>query len=549
MASFYLRMNNFLEKGYRPEANLPERLKGQVRVNAPMLPEWMGDTIFVDPLQLALPFKQWAYAVDQYTGNENKDIGRANRVLEELLNDQEITQEQYARALETQTGPEWDRAVSLARLDDTEGRTSMFDFMSMMTAPHAPIAWAHNALKGTPEEIGPALPLTRTVKGVTAMLGIGEPGGVDIEGNIREHFGLPRFDAWDDYRANRMLSNMVATGEITSLQARQAMISKEGEIYLEARDRAGKEFGVGALGSAIGIPLKAYPPGEEHLRKLKDDYEAAWVSYKEGDDTAINDFHRENPGYEARQLALEFDPERQLRQFLEDEIWDRWHDMPTQHKIEMADGLGDLFETAFLDKETRAIDQIPSDTMGAWLQIMGGESPIMAEWDQDLHPIELTPPAVAQRLQGFYLTRTENFRYNRNVAPLWDTYFSLEKDARKDFFRQNPILEQYIDWRNDFMARNPDLAPYIEDDPEKLPQYPSEEALQEAQQAQPNLTEFEWQNVLGLPAYNLVLDVFDGEELPQIARDRLDDAAQQLGMNGWLEVVNQMEASLAQPQQ
>lgn len=532
MTSLYLRLQDFLDKGYRPEQGLPNRLRGQFRVNAPFLPDFLGDTVFVDPLQLLLPFKQWEYAVDALTQDENRDVGRARRVLEELASDGEITEEQYAQALESEEGPAWERAIMLARLDDTEGRTSAFDFMSMLTAPHAPIAWAHQFLKGTPEEIRTFLPLTRTVKGVTALLGIGPAGGVNIEGNIREHLGLPRVDQYDDYRTNRMLSNMVGDGEITAQQAGLAMTSQQGEHYEEAKRRAGIEYGIGALGSTLGIPLKAYPPGEEHLRKLKDDYEAAWVEYEAGNDTALNDFYRDHPDYESRQLALEFEPEEQLRRFLIDEVWNKWHDLPVQHKRDVADGLGGVFQTAFLDRDTRSTDNISSDMLQVWLQIMGGETPGKAEWDQDLHPLELTPPVIAQRLDAFYLTRSQNFRYNDNVAPLWDDYFKLDKAARKKYFRDNPILKQYLDWRNDFMIRNPDLAPYIEDDPEDLPVYESLEELQEAQQAQPNFTWLEWQNVLTIPMWRLARDHLRyGDTLTSDEEEELQDVAEGLGID------------------
>jgi hypothetical protein len=531
MTSLYLRTQDFLDKGFRPEMGLPQRLQGQIRINAPMLPDFLGDEVFVDPLSLALPFKQWEYALDSVTQDEQRDVGRARRVLEELLQDGEISDQQYALALENESGPAWERAIALARLDDTEGRTSMFDFMSMLTAPHAPIAWAHQILKGKPEEIRTFLPLTRTVKGVTALLGVGPAGGVNIEGNIREFFGLPRVDQFDDYRTNRMLSNMVADLEITAEQANLAMVSKQGEHYEEAKRRAGIEYGIGAVGSTLGMPMKAYPPGEEHLRKLKDDYEAAWDLYNSGDDTAITDFNREHPDYESRRLALEFEPEEQLRRFLIDNVWDKWNNLTVQHKRDVADGLGEVFQTAFLNKDTRSIDNISSDMLQAWLQIMGGETPGKAEWDQGLHPIELTDPAVAKRLDAFYLTRSQNFRYNDNVAPLWNDYFKLDKTARKKYFREHPILQQYIDWRNNFMFRNPDLAPYIEDDPDKLPVYESFEELQEAQQAQPDFTWMEWQNILTLPMWRLTRDMMRyGDTLGDSEIEELIEISESMGI-------------------
>ena len=109
--------------------------------------------------------------------------------------------------------------------------------------------------------------------------------------------------------------------------------------------------------------------------------------------------------------------------------------------------------------------------------------------------------------------------------PLWDEYFKLDEGAaRRKYWRDNPILSQYVGWRNDFMYRNPDLVPYIEDDPDKFPTYPSLEELQQMQAAQPNFTQEEWQSLLGLELFRLVLD---GDELPPVAERRLD----QLGID------------------
>lgn len=534
MLANFLRLQKFYQTGMRPEAAFPERLRGRIRIKLPfLLPDYLGDTVFIDPFASALPFKQWEYGLSQYRNQQAGDERRVLRVLDELKSDGTITEAQHAEALMTKQGSTWEQATYLARQDNTEGRRDAFDFASMMSAPHAPIMWAYNAARGTPEQIGPFLPLTRTIRGVTAALGIGPNGGVNVESGIRKALGLPAFDQWDDYRTNRMLANMAADGVITGQEAREAMVSRTGLAYEEALKRAGKEYAVGAIGSFLAIPTGSYPPGEEHLRQLNDDYTRAWEQYNAGDDTALSTFNRLHPDYEARQLALEMSPEEQLRQFLADEIWSRWNELPTLHKKNVADGLGVLFQTAFLDKETRSVDNIPESTLTAWLQIMGGNTPGKAEWNADLHPIELAPPAVARALEAFYVTRRNNFRYEDQVAPLWDTYFAIEKGAaRKAFMREHAILGQYMQWRNDFMVRNPTLAPYIEDDPAKQPQYPSAAAVEEARAAEPQFSWIEWGGVIGLPASRLVADAVSagGNYGPELQAE-LEFYGTQLGLS------------------
>lgn len=530
MLTTFLRMKKFAETAFRPEGGLPSRLKGSFRINVPFLPEWMGKDLFVDPMRTALPFDQFVYPWQEFLNQENRDQGVAQRVLREMLNDGRITQQEFDNAMATQSGPAWDKAVVAARQDDTEGRLNGFDLATLLTSPHAPLMWAYNVARGTPEEIQPFLPLTRSIKGVTALLGISpNTGGLNPEGMIRKALGLPAFDQWDDYRVDRMLSNLAATGEISVDVALRAMIERGktqdaavAEAFRLATERAGKEYGVGALGSLIGIPAKAYPVGEENLRQLKDDYQAAWARYEEGDLEAVNRFYDQHPEYETR-LALFKSPEERLRSFLVDEIWNTYNDMPTLHRKELNNHLGDLWSDAFLNKETRSYESIPMEALQVWLKIMGGDPPGMVHYNEDATPLEFSPPEVAHAMQTFYNMRDNVFRYSEQVWPLWSEYFSLEKgDARRAYWNNHPILGQYMNWRNDFMMRNPSLAPYIEDDPDKRPQYPSEAALLQALTGQPNFTPQEWRQVLGLSAYNLLEDALRGEPLPQVVIDSLE---------------------------
>lgn len=554
MLTNFLRIKKFLNTAYRPETGFPSRLKGSIRVNNPFMPEWMGDDVFIDPMRTALPFDQFAYPFEEYASQHKRDEGQAERVLEELFNENKITQDEYQRALSQRSGPVWERALTLARQDDTEGRLNGFDVVSLLLAPHAPIQWAYNVAREQPENIQPFLPLTRSIKGVTALLGISpSTGGVNPEGALRKALGLPAFDRWDDYRVDRMLSNMAGTGEYSVNEVMTAMINREGPVYREAVRRAGIEFGWGAMGSITGIPTKAYPVGEENLRELRDDYEQAWTTYENGDPNAVSRFYEEHPEYETR-LALWREPEERLRSFLVDNIWDTWHDMPQLHQDEVKNHLGDLFQRAFLDRDTRAYDAIPLDEMQYWLKVMGGDPPGQVTFGEGRTPLELTDPDTAYRLQAFYDTRSQMFRYSDVVWELQSDYFKLDEgSARRTFLREHPVLEQYWNWRRDFMVRNPDLAPYIEDNPEKLPTYPSEQVLDLARAAQPNLTYDEWQQVMwnngGVSLLNLVGDYLRlGEPMPTAAQKKLDNIGEQMGLSGQ-EVLDRIELSSGLTQQ
>ena len=534
MLMIYLRMQRFLNTAYRPEQNLPARLRGQIRIPMPFLPNWMGDSIFVDPMRFALPLDQFTYPFEQYQQQQQRDDGATTRVLEQLLNDGQIDQAEYQEALQTRQGTTWDRAQALARQDDDEERLSAFDFMSLFSSPHVPLQWAYNAARGTPERIGTLLPLTRSIRGVTSALGIGPAGGVNIEGNIRRELGLPEFDRWDDYRIDRMLSNMVATGEITLQQEREAMISREGEVFDLAEHRAVQEIsgGPGLLGiarSVFGIPIRAYPPGEEHLRELRDEYAQAWQEYDGGDMQAVNRFFESHPEYEARvDLGYWNKPEERIRRFAVDEIWDTWNSLPQLHQNEVSEQLGPLFQNAFLDRNTRSYESIPNEMLVAWTRVMRGDPPgtLSTGPGWQIPPLDLAPRDVAYRANAFYQSRDAYFPQWRDLQS--DYYLLDEGSARREYLRAHPPYAQYRAWRTDWFMRNPDVVPYLTDRPEDYT-YPSEQALREAQAGQPSLQPAEWYQVLGPNIWSLLDDNQNGEALPEVARRRLQEIADQYG--------------------
>lgn len=531
MLSSYLRIKQFLETAYRPEGNLPSRLRGSLRIHLPFLPDWMGDDVFVDPMRALLPFDRFAYPFEEMANQQASDAQMVQRKLDELVEKGLATPAEAQAALASKSGPLWDRAEGLARLDDGDDRKNAFDIMTMFAQPHAPLMAAYNLARGKPEEISSMVPLTRTIGGIAGAMGIDPAGPYNPEAALRRSVGLPAFDKWDDYRVDRMLSNMAGDGDITAETAILAMTergkSQDPETliaYQEAYKRAAREWGLGAMGSVIGIPPRFYPTGEEKQRQLTDKYEAAWKAYEDGDPRAIQGFYENHPEYEAR-LALFRPPEERLRRFLIDGLWDKWNDMPKLWQDEAKEQLGEEFQLWFLNKETRGYDAIPLESLQLWVKMLGGKTPGTLE--TKLH-IALAPAETAHRAQIFYDTRNQRF-------PQWyalqSEYYRLDEgSARRAFRNANPQLSDYFAWRRDWLLRNPDAAPYLTDEP---PTYGSAAEYEQAVANQPNLTREEWQSVLGYSMFALVEDHLSGEPLPNNVRSVLDEAAKRIGLSGW----------------
>jgi hypothetical protein len=220
--------------------------------------------------------------------------------------------------------------------------------------------------------------------------------------------------------------------------------------------------------------------------------------------------------------------------------------LPNLHKAELRETLGEDFQNIFLGGDKDTYSQVPIEVLQMWSRAMKGEP--VGTLSGNAIQVEYSNPDVAQRLQVFYDTRRQYF--GDEIWDIQSDYFKIQKgDARKAYLENHPELKAYWDYRKDYMYRNPDLAPYIEEDPDKWPQYPSEQALRDIQQQEPFFTPGEWNRILGRPAYNLTLDFIEGESMPDVAQDRLDELALQLGLSGWEDIAERLEFSLDTVQQ
>ncbi|MFA6315673.1 MAG: hypothetical protein WC648_04900, partial [Candidatus Paceibacterota bacterium] len=173
------------------DPTFPARLRGMIRVSLPGAPDWMGDQ-FIDPLGRAMPFNQMMYPFQ---------------------------------------AQQWEQ----------EGEQGIGGMAQLMGSPSPLITTPINLMTGKGKEVSTLLPLTRQVKGLTAMAREKFPelegkipaGGLNIEtmgpgGGVRGLMRkidptVPDVDQWDEYRINRMLSDMTSNGEITPEQAKRAM--------------------------------------------------------------------------------------------------------------------------------------------------------------------------------------------------------------------------------------------------------------------------------------------------------------------------------------
>ena len=304
------------------------------------------------------------------------------------------------------------------------------------------------------------------------------------------------------------------------------MIDRTGDVYQAAIQKANKEFGVMAGIGSLGIPANIYPEGEWLQRNLKDDFDRAYTAYADGETEALTNFFNLHPEYETR-LGLFKSPEERLQRFLVDNLWDKWYSLPRLQQNQLEEFFGNDFKELFQNKETRAYDAIPIQTMQVWLKLMGGDPP--GTLNSPTPSIELAPADLAWRADTFYKTRNAYFP---GYYDLQDVYFKLpeKSKARKDYLKEHPELVQYWDWRRGWVHRNPDVGPYL--DGKFQFEYKSAAQYEQVQERQPFYSWDEWRQTLGPNVSNLVMDyVLNDDNLPSFAIDRLENAAEGLGID------------------
>ena len=430
----YYRMNKFLHTQVQ-QPDFPDRLAGRVKIPLPFLPDWMGGGMWINPGDIGLPFGRFLWPFEARQRSQEQTTMKANRQLYDMLEDGKITQTEFDTAMESRSGQVYDRAVENAQAEDSNLRFDAFDWSTMTASPHVPLMWAYQYLRGTPERIGP-LPMTRQLKAISALLGIGGPGGVNIEENLRRKFDLPIYDQWDDYRIDRALSDMAAEGLISVNEAKIAMIEKRGDIYLQAVQRSAEQVGAGTLNAFIfGSSGQLYPEGERRQRVLKKLMSAAWAAQEGGDTEAISRFFDAYPEYEAR-LALFDDKDERLRNFLVDNVWNKWFDLPKLYKKQLKDQLGDTFSNSFIKKpedgSKRDYSVIPLETLAMWAKAIGSYIPDVPELeDIGKIPIEYAPYEMAVLYDQYGAERAallEAFGVEgANLNEQWDNWHKLNE--------------------------------------------------------------------------------------------------------------------------
>jgi hypothetical protein len=487
----------------RYERDIPERLRGKIRISAPWLPEWAGDSLYIDPMRNLFFPDTVARYLERGQREKNYQVIEAERVLQEWQASGQYNDAEIIDAAKTQKGKVWERAWAEAQMRRESESSNPVDFFTSFFGPSWYLSTPLNLAgvrvpgisQGKPEKVN-TLPLGNTARALdTVTQGTwAEPVGNLIgligkgEDAIRETFKLPTRGEYAEYYAKRQVANMVAEGKISPEDAQIAMIEKTGPIWDEAKQRVDMELALrvplagvtyaalqeGPLaGAQAAVPslfgASLLPAGELEYRGLKDEWNEAWKLADAGDTKAVQRFFDNYPEYEAW-LAKNKDDGELLKSFLIGQIWDAYMELGDTNQKQARAELGEGFRQSFLDKETRSYETLDVNQLVEWARLLGAKTPSVAgatppptssKLGEEDPKLQLYPEQVTGITDQFFEQRRN---YYPNYYEQQSAYYALPKSDRMNYLAENPDYAEYRRWKDRWYKSYPQFVPIFNGD-------------------------------------------------------------------------------------
>jgi len=458
--SQYSRIRDAQERMSKQMPGFPARLRGKMSIPFPWLPEGWGNTIYVDPLKRMFSFEQMLnQTMRPLQQDEANRISKAQFLIRQMAEDGQITQAQMSEALNNKAGPIWEKAITQAQMEVEAEIANPIDLVNTMSGFSWPLQVAYQKIMGRESKIK-APPSLQAVTNITSFF---TPGGVNAGGWLQKALGAPERGFLFNYYIERELSNMVANGEANIEEVMLAMVDQQGELWQEAMSRTGKQAAVKSYTATLSLDL--FPEGEQEQRILQQEFSQAI------ENGTVAEFFDANPEYEARMMLTNWDdPEERVKRYLIGSIWDAYNGLSELERREATDQLGELFQEAFLNKETRSYDAIDLATITEWTQLLGGKVPDTAPAVPQ-GSLELPGQAESGAYSTYLETRKTQFP---NIDLIQSMYYKLPPAMQDQFRQNNPMLTEYQEWRDMFIAENPDLIPYMIGEESRLSGVPEE---------------------------------------------------------------------------
>ena len=124
--------------------------------------------------------------------------------------------------------------------------------------------------------------------------------------------------------------------------------------------------------------------------------------------------------------------------------------------------MGELFQQAFLDSETRSYDSLDVEQLAAWAQMLNKSVPKTAATAnaiaQPAPKINTYDPNVTKVTDQYFRLRGEQFP---NYYEVEQGYFAIPKSERASYMREHPELKKYWDFKDKWQKAYPEYEPIL----------------------------------------------------------------------------------------
>lgn len=492
--SMYARLEKEIEKNKRDF--LPTRLEGMIGIPLPYMPEGLGQGLFFNPFDIALPQKQFYNMTEYFDRNLHTIHENTISIIDEYYknakpyNGHIITKQEYDEAMKG-SGDLYNQIFTDQRNSD-ETNTGLSGLVGSLINPNVLISSAWKALEtknGKDISYSPMYKMGNTLRASardTAMEGVFGlmANALQLpEKTWRSMLGVesdPIGSSWADYWTIKYLSDMLYTKEHTHNEVYNAIAERDNNpLWQEARDRystseAYKQQGGAILneimqsmagnkptsfGNMAGTAIaslfggRTYSSGEEDYRRMQDLYRQI-----KDDPQMYSEFWNQLPDYKAGGYAYKDNPTEMLHTILVDNCNNAYYALPETQKEAVREAFGGQFKELFLNRST---DNIPDKTLIEWTRAMEGNVPNIAN-DAIYQPMQQAFQVqwYADSTQGLY-DRYLNEKKQRfpGIDTIEQGYYS---SAIQDQYKAlHPELQQYWDWKESIGMANPALGTYL----------------------------------------------------------------------------------------
>lgn len=488
---WYMKLRQ-MQDSVHDDPRFPKRLQGKLEFPIQGMPAWAGGSMFFDPLESLTNIEQ-VFGLNKFDDSvTDADIARAIRTLAKRG---EIRAEDAANAIANQSGTLWDTTAQ--QMQNLSRSSEGVDNITDMFRPHLPLDILWKLQTGNADQIGVLFPMTRLVRGATSALApkgsvLNPTGtGLNIEAplkvglrNLTGNQDIPDWDAWEQYRTDRALADMVGNGEISARDAMLALIERRGKYYDMAQQNAQFQSNAQTVGGILGANL--FPTGEREYYKARVQRDSLldqtvanlganpqslsngekWDLVKANGltkrGTPLGDFFTKYPVMAARGDVYQ-EPEARLKSFLTDEMWQRYTSLSALDKRMARNGNKEL--AAFIANPDRNYDNLTIDQVAEYVKYLRGYTP-----ESELTPkignipqISYADPNQSARYQDILDKQKALFDMDA-LQPKLDAYGKLTPQGKRDYRAVNPDVDTYFRWYGQQMGANPDISKLIRPD-------------------------------------------------------------------------------------